>query len=105
MRLSKEFIDQKLDTMYQKHFEATRVTSDLAMLGVQFLELALTDARCHALVAERVPFLEALMLCDHARTFLVCHVMNLEGASLSIVSRLSQTAIFIKDLHSNFSDR
>jgi hypothetical protein len=98
MRLSKAFIDQKtLDTMYQQYFEPTRVTSDLAMLGVQFLEFALTDARCRDLVAEREPFLKDLMIYDHARAFIVRQVMNLEGELLSSVSRLSHTAFIIKD--------
>lgn len=98
MRLSKDFIDPSaLDTMYQEYFEPTRTTSDLVLLGVQFLEFALHDERCRKLIHQGEPFLENLISYDQARAFIVRQVIPVEDASLPSGSRLRHTAFLIKD--------
>ena len=68
MKLSKDFIDPEiLDEMFYKRFEPTRTSTDLVMLGVQFLEFALSDTDCLKLLESCPPFTRDLMLYDLAK--------------------------------------
>jgi len=83
MKLSIDFIEPEiLDEMYYKHFEPTRKSTDLMMLGVQFLQFALDSEACMALLKDSPPFVKDLMKYDLAKAAVLRMVVDTRNQKL-----------------------
>lgn len=83
MKLSIDFIEPEiLDQMYYRYFEPTRKSTDLTMLGVQFLQFALSSPECLALLKDAPPFVLDLMKYDLAKAAVLRTVVKTDGSNL-----------------------
>ena len=99
MRLSKEFISPStLDRMYQEYFDPSRTSTDLFLIGVQFLEFVLGDERCAAALGDGVPFIGDLIAYDLAKAAVIRKVIDPGNAKLPKGSLLRHDALKVLNL-------
>ena len=99
LRLARDFIPEEvLDRMFYERFERSGTTTDLVMVGVQFVDFLLADSDCSRHLDECPPFTRDVLRYEGTKAYIVRQVIKNDDPTLPDDTLLRHKAYRIIDI-------